>query len=110
MTTNEKDEQSLKWKHLVTFSADEAIHGKIASLALALQAAHKGLHRLSKQNKQLKEETLYLKQLEKDFSKERALRHEFELSNRQLHKRLAELGSGIVIPKVKVFQDDHLAN
>lgn len=33
---------------------NERLSGKVASLTLALQAAHKGLHRLSKQNKKLK--------------------------------------------------------
>ncbi len=89
---------------------NERLSGKVASLTLALQAAHKGLHRLSKKNRELKEEAQLVKTVERHYSLELARRCALEETVISLHKRIAELESGIVIPKVKVFQDDHLAD
>lgn len=89
---------------------NERLSGKVASLTLALQAAHKGLHRLSKQNKKLKEDINYLRKTTPNAIQEQTRRVAIEKTVYYLHKRIAELESGIVIPKVKVFQDDHLAN
>lgn len=94
----------------VTIHTSDILQGKIASLTLALQAAHKGLHRLSKQNKDLKEEIKYLRKTYPNAVQESARRFALETTVLSLHKRIAELESGVVIPKFKVFQDDHLAN
>jgi hypothetical protein len=91
----------------IAIHTDDMLMNKIASLTLALQAAHKGLNRLSKQNKQLKIDLTLNETLALEGAEERGKRIASERTITYLHGRIAELECRLL---AKAFQDDHLAD
>lgn len=80
---------------------NERLSGKVASLTLALQAAHKGLHRLSKQNKKLREENHWLSRRAQLFSDLTRGHAEFKCAYDSITKQILEEQKRL---------DDHMAD